>query len=253
MVSVAAAAATMFIYLYIYIFSLLADESSAQGGNILYSFGSSPAPTAAAAPATPTRGRGRGRGSRGGGARNSSGSGRNSSGGAAGGGASSGQQVRAPRMGRGASAVAKAIALSRPRCVGGLKHQPDPERLKDLFSPVSERIIESHTCDDYFNRKLSILFINLPSILIVICIGKIHQAFHTKMQLEEYQQVERMPIVNALVYFLCTILFCMIHTQGCRAVCVCVCVCVWERALCSFDLLQLFMFSLFYYYILFMF
>lgn len=46
-------------------------------------------------------------------------------------------QPRAPRMSRGASAVAKAIAMSRPRCVGGLKHQPDPERLKGLFSPVS--------------------------------------------------------------------------------------------------------------------
>lgn len=147
--SVAATAVATMYYILIYIFSILADESSAQGGsNILYSFGSSPAPTAAAAaaaaaPATPTRGRGRGRGSRGGGARNSSGAGRNSSSGAAGGGANSGQQVRAPRMGRGASAVAKAIALSRPRCVGGLKHQPDPERLKDLFSPVSEKIIES--------------------------------------------------------------------------------------------------------------
>lgn len=104
-------------------------------------FGSSPAPATAAA-ATPTRGRGRGRGSRGGGARSNSGAGRNNN--SAGGGANSAQQVRAPRMGRGASAVAKAIALSRPRCVGGLKHQPDPERLKDLFSPVSvKKIIEA--------------------------------------------------------------------------------------------------------------
>lgn len=114
---------------------MLADESSAQGSNILSTFGSSPAPATAAA-ATPTRGRGRGRGSRGGGgARSSSGAARNNN--SAAGGANSAQQVRAPRMGRGASAVAKAIALSRPRCVGGLKHQPDPERLKDLFSPVS--------------------------------------------------------------------------------------------------------------------
>lgn len=67
---------------------------------------------------TPGRGRGRGRGrSRG-------------SGGTRG--------PRAHRLGRGASAVAKAIAMSRPRCVGGLKHTPDPERLKGLFSPVSK-------------------------------------------------------------------------------------------------------------------
>lgn len=126
--------------LYILNFSILADESSAQGSNILSTFGSSHAPATAAA-ATPTRGRGRGRGSRGGGVRNNSGAGRNNN--SAAGGANSAQQVRAPRMGRGASAVAKAIALSRPRCVGGLKHQPDPERLKDLFSPVSvKKIIE---------------------------------------------------------------------------------------------------------------
>ncbi|XP_030568706.1 supporter of activation of yellow protein [Drosophila novamexicana] len=98
------------------------------GGN---GFGSSPA-----APVTPTRGRGRGRGSRGGAGGSSTSSGRNSTNNAA--------QPRVPRMSRGASAVAKAIAQSRPRCVGGLKHQPDPERLKGFFSP-SPQVFEEDT------------------------------------------------------------------------------------------------------------
>ncbi|XP_017066926.1 supporter of activation of yellow protein isoform X2 [Drosophila eugracilis] len=92
---------------------------------------------------TPTRGRGRGRGSRGGGrSRGSSSIDRSAS---AGGIASTTPtQPRAPRMSRGASAVAKAIAMNRPRCVGGLKHQPDPERLKGLFSP-SPQVFEEDT------------------------------------------------------------------------------------------------------------
>lgn len=67
-------------------------------------------------------------------------------------------------MGRGASAVAKAIALSRPRCVGGLKHQPDPERLKDLFSPVSNRV-----------TYMRLLF--LLEIVDIICIAKVPKIF----------------------------------------------------------------------------
>ncbi|XP_033171100.1 supporter of activation of yellow protein [Drosophila mauritiana] len=92
---------------------------------------------------TPTRGRGRGRRSRGGRGRGSSSGDRAAS---AGGTASTtpATQPRAPRMSRGASAVAKAIAMSRPRCVGGLKHQPDPERLKGLFSP-SPQVFEEDT------------------------------------------------------------------------------------------------------------
>ncbi|KAH8421455.1 hypothetical protein KR009_008309 [Drosophila setifemur] len=97
---------------------------------------------------TPTRGRGRGRGSRGGGSRNSnsgsSSANRGGSGGASGSSAANPSQPRAPRMSRGASAVAKAIAMSRPRCVGGLKHTPDPERLKGLFSP-SPQVFEEDT------------------------------------------------------------------------------------------------------------
>ncbi|XP_017055408.2 LOW QUALITY PROTEIN: supporter of activation of yellow protein [Drosophila ficusphila] len=92
---------------------------------------------------TPTRGRGRGRGSRGGRSRGSSSADRS---GSAGGISSTtpNAQPRAPRMSRGASAVAKAIAMSRPRCVGGLKHTPDPERLKGLFSP-SPQVFEEDT------------------------------------------------------------------------------------------------------------
>ncbi|XP_016995199.2 supporter of activation of yellow protein [Drosophila takahashii] len=95
--------------------------------------------------ATPTpRGRGRGRGSRGGRSRGGSSSADRAS--SAGGIAATtpNTQPRAPRMSRGASAVAKAIAMSRPRCVGGLKHQPDPERLKGLFSP-SPQVFEEDT------------------------------------------------------------------------------------------------------------
>ncbi|KAH8298594.1 hypothetical protein KR018_003670 [Drosophila ironensis] len=92
---------------------------------------------------TPTRGRGRGRGSRGG--RGSASANRASGGGGTGGsGTSTNSQPRAPRMSRGASAVAKAIAMSRPRCVGGLKHTPDPQRLKGLFSP-SPQVFEEDT------------------------------------------------------------------------------------------------------------
>ncbi|XP_016949471.1 supporter of activation of yellow protein isoform X2 [Drosophila biarmipes] len=96
--------------------------------------------------ATPTRGRGRGRGSRGGGrSRGSSSADRAASAGGGGTGSTTPTtQPRAPRMSRGASAVAKAIAMSRPRCVGGLKHQPDPERLKGLFSP-SPQVFEEDT------------------------------------------------------------------------------------------------------------
>ncbi|KAH8354819.1 hypothetical protein KR084_009129 [Drosophila pseudotakahashii] len=94
--------------------------------------------------ATPTpRGRGRGRGSRGGRNRGSSSADRASSAGGIAG-TTPTTQPRAPRMSRGASAVAKAIAMSRPRCVGGLKHQPDPERLKGLFSP-SPQVFEEDT------------------------------------------------------------------------------------------------------------
>ncbi|XP_016976773.1 supporter of activation of yellow protein [Drosophila rhopaloa] len=96
--------------------------------------------------ATPTRGRGRGRGSRGGAGRNSNRGSSSADRGASGGTASTTPttQPRAPRMSRGASAVAKAIAMSRPRCVGGLKHTPDPERLKGLFSP-SPQVFEEDT------------------------------------------------------------------------------------------------------------
>ena len=69
-----------------------------------------------------TSGRGRGRG-RGRGARGAS--------------VSSRGTPKAHRLGRGASAVAKAIAQSRPRCRGVLNHTPDPERVKNLFNPVS--------------------------------------------------------------------------------------------------------------------
>jgi len=48
---------------------------------------------------------------------------------------------RAHRLGRGSSAVAKAIAQSRPRCVGVLKHTPDPDRLKGLFTAVSRQLL----------------------------------------------------------------------------------------------------------------
>lgn len=48
-----------------------------------------------------------------------------------------GHQRGGTRTGRGASATAKTIALNRPRCMGALKHTPDPQRLKGLFSPVS--------------------------------------------------------------------------------------------------------------------
>ncbi|XP_036345618.1 supporter of activation of yellow protein-like, partial [Rhagoletis pomonella] len=57
---------------------------------------------------------------------------------------SSARGSRAHRLGRGASAVAKQIALSRPRCVGGLKHTPDPDRMKGLFSP-SPQVFEEDT------------------------------------------------------------------------------------------------------------
>ncbi|XP_017109792.2 supporter of activation of yellow protein [Drosophila bipectinata] len=95
---------------------------------------------------TPTRGRGRGRGSRGGSRGSNNGSSSSNRGGGSGGAglSSTNSQPRAPRMSRGASAVAKAIAMSRPRCVGGLKHTPDPERLKGLFSP-SPQVFEEDT------------------------------------------------------------------------------------------------------------
>ncbi|XP_067635687.1 supporter of activation of yellow protein [Eurosta solidaginis] len=51
---------------------------------------------------------------------------------------------RAHSLGRGAGNVAKQIALTRPRCVGGLKHTPDPERMKGLFSP-SPQVFEEDT------------------------------------------------------------------------------------------------------------
>ncbi|XP_017034701.1 supporter of activation of yellow protein isoform X1 [Drosophila kikkawai] len=90
----------------------------------------------------PTRGRGRGRGR--GGSRGNRGSSSADRSASSGGVASATTQPRAPRMSRGASAVAKAIAMSRPRCVGGLKHTPDPERLKGLFSP-SPQVFEEDT------------------------------------------------------------------------------------------------------------
>ncbi|XP_020803477.1 supporter of activation of yellow protein isoform X1 [Drosophila serrata] len=92
----------------------------------------------------PARGRGRGRGR--GGSRSNRGSSSADRSASTGGGNSNSAttQPRAPRMSRGASAVAKAIAMSRPRCVGGLKHTPDPERLKGLFSP-SPQVFEEDT------------------------------------------------------------------------------------------------------------
>ncbi|XP_030381027.1 supporter of activation of yellow protein [Scaptodrosophila lebanonensis] len=100
---------------------------------------------------TPVRGRGRGRGSRGGGMRSSSSRGLNPA------------IPRAPRMSPGASAVAKAIAMSRPRCVGGLKHTPDPERLKGLFSP-SPQVFEEDTrmSADLNNSSQSLLGMEPP-------------------------------------------------------------------------------------------
>ncbi|KAH8235634.1 hypothetical protein KR032_004523 [Drosophila birchii] len=91
----------------------------------------------------PTRGRGRGRG-RGGSRSNRGSSSADRSASTGGNSGSATTQPRAPRMSRGASAVAKAIAMSRPRCVGGLKHTPDPERLKGLFSP-SPQVFEEDT------------------------------------------------------------------------------------------------------------
>ncbi|XP_004531131.1 supporter of activation of yellow protein [Ceratitis capitata] len=73
-----------------------------------------------------------------------SGRGRGGRGRGRGSGRGSGRGTRAHRLGRGASAVAKQIALSRPRCVGGLKHTPDPERMKGLFSP-SPQVFEEDT------------------------------------------------------------------------------------------------------------
>lgn len=67
-------------------------------------------------------GRGRGGNRRGGGAR---------------GGAGRGQVRGGSRGSRGGNTMVKAIALNRPRCVGALKHTPDPERLKGFFSPVN--------------------------------------------------------------------------------------------------------------------
>ncbi|KAH8287247.1 hypothetical protein KR054_004724 [Drosophila jambulina] len=92
----------------------------------------------------PTRGRGRGRGRGGSRSNRGSSSADRSTSTGGGNGASATTQPRAPRMSRGASAVAKAIAMSRPRCVGGLKHTPDPERLKGLFSP-SPQVFEEDT------------------------------------------------------------------------------------------------------------
>ncbi|XP_037820221.1 supporter of activation of yellow protein isoform X2 [Lucilia sericata] len=71
---------------------------------------------------TPGRGRGRGRASRGG----------------------RGRGYKAHRLGRNASAVSKAIAMNRPRCVGALKHTPDPDRIKGLYSP-SPSVFEEDT------------------------------------------------------------------------------------------------------------
>ncbi|XP_065366411.1 supporter of activation of yellow protein [Calliphora vicina] len=71
---------------------------------------------------TPGRGRGRGRASRGG----------------------RGRGYKAHRLGRNASAVSKTIAMNRPRCVGALKHTPDPDRIKGLYSP-SPSVFEEDT------------------------------------------------------------------------------------------------------------
>lgn len=56
------------------------------------------------------------------------------------GGRSSGRGNRSHHLSRGASSTAKNIAMNRPRCVGALKHTPDPERIKGLYSPVSNYI-----------------------------------------------------------------------------------------------------------------
>ncbi|XP_073831254.1 PHD finger protein enhancer of yellow 3 [Musca autumnalis] len=54
------------------------------------------------------------------------------------GGRTPGRGNRLHNAGRGAAATAKAIAVNRPRCVGALKHTPDPERLKGLYSPAPQ-------------------------------------------------------------------------------------------------------------------
>lgn len=65
-------------------------------------------------PAIPGRSRGRVRGSRG---------------------RSIGRGQRSHGISRDSLSV-KSIAMNRPRCIGALKHTPDPERIKELFSPV---------------------------------------------------------------------------------------------------------------------
>ena len=92
-------------------------------------------------PSTPGRGRGRGRG-------------RGSRGGSTPGSSTRGGP-RAPRLSRGASAVAKAIALNRPKGVGGLKHTPDPSRLKGLITPVSNRSFKIKTFKHSSNIQFS--------------------------------------------------------------------------------------------------
>lgn len=42
---------------------------------------------------------------------------------------------------RGGSRANKTKALNRPRYAGALKHTPDPERIKSLYSPVSKVVI----------------------------------------------------------------------------------------------------------------
>ncbi|XP_061386007.1 supporter of activation of yellow protein [Musca vetustissima] len=54
------------------------------------------------------------------------------------GGRTPGRGNRTHNMGRGATPTSKSIALSRPRCVGALKHTPDPERIKGLYSPAPQ-------------------------------------------------------------------------------------------------------------------
>ncbi|XP_059222328.1 supporter of activation of yellow protein-like [Stomoxys calcitrans] len=73
-------------------------------------------------PAIPGRSRGRVRGSRG---------------------RSIGRGQRSHGISRDSLSV-KSIAMNRPRCIGALKHTPDPERIKELFSP-SPQVFEEDT------------------------------------------------------------------------------------------------------------
>ncbi|XP_058979847.1 supporter of activation of yellow protein [Musca domestica] len=54
------------------------------------------------------------------------------------GGRTPGRGNRPHNLGRGSTGTAKSIAMNRPRCVGALKHTPDPERIKGLYSPAPQ-------------------------------------------------------------------------------------------------------------------